>query len=506
MNLSDHHAQITGNLREGEILAGKYRIDKVLGTGGMGVVVAAEHLQLDQKVAIKFLLPEAADNPEAQARFSREARAAVKITSEHVTRVIDVGTLDNGMPYMVMERLLGDDLSAWLERCGVLSLTQAVDFVLQALEAIAEAHGLGIVHRDLKPANLYCIRRPDGSLSIKVLDFGISKVTDTRASDKSSGMTKTATMMGSPFYMSPEQLRSSRDVDQRTDIWSLGIILFELLTGKVPFNGDSLPALSINIVNEPKPPIRNLRPDLPPEFEPVLDRCLEKNRDRRYADVAELAAALLPFGSKRAADSVERINGIVHGEGRRPSVKATAIPSQDASSAQGSTGVSWGHTARANRKTRTWKALGFFGVFAALVLTALVWNTTRVPTQSAPAAPTVPAIVATAEAVRPVLSASDAIGVSPTAREPLHDAGLTDVVAPAASAPSEASKMKADITKRNGSGAASSAGAKSPPPKLDRNITFESPATAAGTKRNCTPPYTLDGDGRKHFKPECFDK
>src|SRR5580693_7216018 len=170
--------------------------------------------------------------PEYVARFEREARTAVKIKSEHVARVIDVGQLESGSPYMVMEYLEGEDLQGWLEKQGRLPIERAVDFLLQACEAIAEAHAMGIVHRDLKPANLFCIRRPDGTLSIKVLDFGISK-----AAGASMGMTSTQAVMGSPLYMSPEQMGSSKGVDARSDIWALGVILFELVTGRVPFDG-----------------------------------------------------------------------------------------------------------------------------------------------------------------------------------------------------------------------------------------------------------------------------
>src|SRR5580704_996551 len=211
-------------VRVGEVLAGKYRVEGILGAGGMGVVVAAHHLQLDERVALKFLLPEALANAEAVARFDREARAAVKIKSEHVARVIDVGKLENGSPYMGMEYLDGSDLSAWLQKRGSPPIPQVVDFVLQACEAIAEAHSLGIVHRDLKPANLFCIRRPDGGLCIKVLDFGISKM--SMLGDLH--MTGTTAVFGSPAYMSPEQMHASKDVDGRTDVWSLGVILYEL--------------------------------------------------------------------------------------------------------------------------------------------------------------------------------------------------------------------------------------------------------------------------------------
>jgi eukaryotic-like serine/threonine-protein kinase len=205
-------------VREGDVLAGKYRVDRVLGAGGMGAVVAAYHMQLETKVALKFLLPAMLANEDAVTRFAREARAAVKITNEHVARVLDVGTLESGAPYIVMEYLDGTDLAGWLRQRGPLPIEEAIDFVLQAGEALAEAHALGIVHRDLKPANLFYIRSADGRPTIKVLDFGISKVTNLSASASNLVRTQTATLMGSPFYMSPEQMEATHAVDARTDI------------------------------------------------------------------------------------------------------------------------------------------------------------------------------------------------------------------------------------------------------------------------------------------------
>ncbi|MGC4091034.1 MAG: serine/threonine-protein kinase [Polyangiaceae bacterium] len=232
---------------EGQILAGKYRIDRVLGTGGMGMVVAARHIVLDERVAIKFLLPDALSSDEAVARFEREARAAVRIKSEHVVRVTDVGRLESGAPYMVMEYLDGEDLSNWLRLRGPLPVEQAVDFVLQACVALADAHSVGIIHRDLKPGNLFCVRRSDGQLVIKVLDFGISKLTEAARVSEPGGfsVTKTAAVMGSPLYMSPEQVQSAKDVDARSDIWGLGVVMFELLTGVGPFLGEAFGELAI---------------------------------------------------------------------------------------------------------------------------------------------------------------------------------------------------------------------------------------------------------------------
>jgi serine/threonine-protein kinase len=340
-------------VREGDVLVGKYRVDRVLGVGGMGVVVAAHHLRLDEKVAIKLLRPEAMAAPEAVVRFEREARAAVKIKSEHVARVIDVGALENGAPYMVMEYLEGSDLSAWLTAHGKLPIEEAVEFVLQACEAIAEAHAMGIIHRDLKPANLFCVRRPDGTRSIKVLDFGISKVTGT-AQGAGLSVTRTQAVLGSPLYMSPEQLESSKGVDTRADIWGLGIILYQLLTGVLPFASDVVTELAIRIVNHPTPPVRALRPDVPPGLEAVVLRCLEKDRDRRYPNIAELARSLVEFAPPRALLSLERIAGVAQaalGSTTQPpsynpllvSTRPVAFtaPTMAIGPAQGTTPASW---------------------------------------------------------------------------------------------------------------------------------------------------------------------
>jgi serine/threonine protein kinase len=298
-----------GGVREGDVLGGKYRVERVLGVGGMGVVVAAHHIQLGERVALKFLLPEALDNDEAVARFAREAQAAARIKSEHVARVTDVGTLPGGGPYIVMEYLDGGDLASWLKRRGVLPIGVAVEFVLQACVAVADAHAIGIIHRDLKPSNLFCVRRSDGQLTIKVIDFGISKV--SRASGSAVPDTRTAAVMGSPPYMSPEQMRSAKDVTAQSDIWSLGVILFELMVGRTPFEAESVTELAIKVTNEPAPLLRGFRPEIPAGLEAAVLRCLEKDRRARFRNVAELARDLLPFAPARARASVDRIAGIL---------------------------------------------------------------------------------------------------------------------------------------------------------------------------------------------------
>jgi serine/threonine protein kinase len=287
-------------VREGDLIAGKYRIGRVLGVGGMGVVVAARHEQLEQMVAIKFVKDDALDNDEAVERFLREARSAARLKSEHVARVLDVGRLETGAPYMVMEFLEGSDLAQALTRDGPMAVDLVAALMLQICEAVAEAHAAGIVHRDLKPENLFLTRTVGGSPKMKVLDFGVSK-TSVPMGDPSAKLTRTRAMLGSPLYMAPEQLRSSRDVDSRTDVWSLGVVLFELLSGRSPFEAEAMPELCLKIVGEPPLSLAQLRPAVPPAIVAIVERCLEKDRTKRFDNAAELALALEPFAPPRSS-------------------------------------------------------------------------------------------------------------------------------------------------------------------------------------------------------------
>ncbi|MFZ5890393.1 MAG: serine/threonine-protein kinase [Myxococcota bacterium] len=394
------------DVRPGELLADKYRIEQVLGQGGMGVVVQATHVQLDERVAIKFLLPAALANEEAVARFAREARAAVKIKSEHVARVIDVGTLATGCPYMVMEYLHGGDLSQVIQQRGPLPIEEAVDYVLQASEALAEAHALGIVHRDLKPANLFHTRRADGSSCIKVLDFGISKITGLSGSGADLGMTKTSTVMGSPLYMSPEQMASSRNVDARTDIWSLGIILYELLAGRVPFVADTMPQLCAMILQQTAPPLRSVRPDAPEALQAVLAHCLEKDPTRRFSNIAELASALLPFASRGGRNSVERISRVITAAGI--SSNRIEVPPLSIHPNTG-TQSGWGNTAQNSKSRGPWLVLAATllvggGAGAAVVVTRMMNEAPPTPSAQSERAPT---LTTPAAAPSPVVSVAE---------------------------------------------------------------------------------------------------
>jgi serine/threonine-protein kinase len=300
--------------RENDVIAGKYRVERIIGRGGMGIVVAAWHLELDQRVALKFLMPELVERGESAERFRREARAAARIKSEHVVRVLDVGNWEGNAPYMVMEYLDGRDLSAELRERGQLTTKECVDYVLQAIEAVAEAHALGIVHRDLKPENLFLARRADGSRTVKVLDFGISKTLMLGSSDEPS-LTRTANIMGSPFYMSPEQMRTPRNVDARSDIWAIGAILYDLLAGRPPYVAETIPQLCTMLLENDPDPIRNTRPDVTEDLEHVVMRCLAKRVEDRWSSVSELAVALAPFASRASRVHVERAGRVLGGSG-----------------------------------------------------------------------------------------------------------------------------------------------------------------------------------------------
>lgn len=290
----------------GSVIDGRFEVEAVLGRGGMGYVLAARHRDLDERVAIKLLLPHKADGA-ARERMLREAQNAAKIKSEHSVRIRDVVNSGPAAPYIVMELLRGESLSARLARGAPLEVSDVVAIVLQACEAIGEAHLVGIVHRDLKPSNLYLVDKPGHGTFVKVLDFGVSKRFET---DSNHELTESRALLGSPVYAPPEQLRASRTVDRRADIWALGTVLYQALTQALPFRGDTLAEVCTRILQDAPPPPRTLRPDIPSSLELAILKCLEKRPDRRFGSIEELVLALRELAPAAAAKTLIYLDAV----------------------------------------------------------------------------------------------------------------------------------------------------------------------------------------------------
>jgi serine/threonine-protein kinase len=493
-------------LRRGDLVAGKYTVDEVIGSGGMGYVVLATHPILGA-CAIKLLHPDRAQDPEIVARFVREAQAARQIQNEHVVRVSDVG-IDpaSGAPFIVMERLQGQDLAHVLQAQGRLSVEQAVEYLLQACEALAEAHIEGIVHRDLKPANLFVTTRRDGSPFVKVLDFGISKMTAPEGSGPGgvSGLTRTTGVLGTVLYMSPEQLQWPKEVDARSDIWALGVILYELLSGTVPFLGEDMPNICVKVILQEPVPLGTLRPDVPAQLLAVVARCLRKDRDERFPHVSDFAHALFDVATARGRGSIERIVDVGRAAGQAlalaplpPSAAAGAGPTSpgNASATHLAAGTTTSGAVRTSatepssgtgKRSRAPLLLGGFAVAALLGgIAAFAFARDGSEASTPPAS----------------------IGVEASERPRKREA----------SSPSPSSAREVPSTEASASASASAPGAAAAstkpaaPPSTGKPTAVASRPTAVATSlvtspppaANCDPPYVYDAKGMKRYKPGC---
>ncbi len=284
---------------------GKYRLGPLLGSGGMGTVYAADHVVLGERVAVKFLHPELVSTPEFVERFLREARSLFRIHAENVVRILDVESPTSRPPFLVMEYVDGDSLEAILERRGRFELTEAIEIMRQTCVGVAEAHRLGIVHRDIKPHNIMVTARDDGTACVKLVDFGIAQIGATEAPAMATRLTATAAVIGTPCYMAPEQLRSARDADARSDVWSIGIVLFELLTGDRPWDAASPGDLVFRQYTEAVP-LEAFGPGVPYEVAAIVMRCLTIDPAERWPSASKLAEALEPFAAPFAAENLLR--------------------------------------------------------------------------------------------------------------------------------------------------------------------------------------------------------
>jgi serine/threonine protein kinase len=462
-----------------QVIAGKYRIERVIGAGGMGVVVAAQHIQLGRRVALKFLVRESMSDAEAVNRFLREGQALARITGPNVARVMDVGTLEHGEPYIVMEYLDGADLGAVVKQRGPLPVDEAVSYVLQACEAIAEAHAKGIVHRDLKPSNLFLTRAADGHPLIKVLDFGISKSMPSAGGQGPTTVTSAGALVGSPLYMSPEQIRDPRRVDARTDIWSLGVILYELVCGATPFEGETVPGALAAIVADAPTPIHVLRVDAPASLDYVVGRCLSKNMNARFASIADLAQALSEFVPPDARSSVDRIARMLGVDVRAQAQQVVGSDLGSSSAAHTATMPSWeGKTGSISNKKRQ-RTAGVLLAGAVLFLGFVMINRRGAPSQGGsatasafsnprPAAAPSPSDVAALTAAEPETSASPAAG------------GAMSPIAASASSPTPPSPSAGAIVPN---GAASA----------HRHVVAKHPVQGSGPRKPSRPEENDDG-------------
>ncbi len=424
----------------GDVLVGKYKVETILGQGGMGVVVAALHLQLQERVALKFLRPGAGRSDEFNARFLREAQVTAKLRNEHIVKVSDVGVLESGAPYMVMEYVSGVDLRRIMRTDGLLPIPRAVDYIIQACEGLAEAHAIGVVHRDLKPSNLFITHRRDGADLVKVLDFGISKANLVLA-EELEDLTAAGALLGSPKYMSPEQLTNTAQVDERSDVWSLGVVLYEMLTGAPPFVADTHAATCVRVLGqEPPASITERRQDVPKALEDAISHALERDMSLRTANVADFADEvvnatrdLLPAS---IGVSVDRIRGTIDARAQGTASSPPARPlnplSQTMSHSYSSTSHRSGSGAvmstreEPQRKTGLWIAGGIVVAALLLLIAVFVLRQPEQPAANASLAAHPSATEASTEA-KPPVSAEPSAAATPS----------ETATAPATGAPSE---------------------------------------------------------------------
>jgi eukaryotic-like serine/threonine-protein kinase len=495
-------------VKPGDTIGGKYVIEALLGAGGMGAVFLANHEQLRRHVAIKFLLSEAMSNPEAFARFEREAHAAAALQSDNVTRVIDMGALPDNTPYIVMEYLEGEDLAARLASLGHLPPEQAVAYVIEACDALSEAHALGIVHRDIKPANLFLARRPNGTYRVKVLDFGISKMGASGA-HKQMSLTGTGAVMGSPLYMSPEQLKGAGKVDERTDIWALGVVLYEFLSGTPPFVGQAFPEQCALILTAEVPPLRARNLEISPRLEAVVMRCLDKDPAARFSSVGELTAALLvavPNASLGPASrmAVSQAPSTIPNAPPTSSKLLTPVINRAVATGYGSvTGIPLSTTGVPPVESR--RAVGIGVAIAACAVGAAIgafvvmrptappkgedsWTSSS-PGVATPAKPAPPPPSPATPPVAPVTAAPPPTAEAPAA--PVPPPPPTAQAAPARPSPPSGGRSRPQAP------APPAAAPPAPAPA-------PSPAAATPAAKDCSTPYYFDSQGNKVFKPDCL--
>jgi serine/threonine-protein kinase len=386
-----------------EVVAGKYRLTRLIGRGGMGSVWEGVHLTLDTRVAVKFIDPTYAESPEARQRFENEARAAARLNSKYAVQVYDHGVMPDGRPFIVMEFLVGEPLDARLDREGRISPQETARIVSQVCRALSRAHSAGIVHRDLKPENVFLVWDEEDQENVaKVVDFGIAKFTDNQIGVSSS--TRTGSVLGTPYYMSPEQARGLRSVDYRTDLWSLGVIAFRCIVGRLPFEGESVGDLLVKICTIPLPIPSEVAPGCPPAFDTWFQRALQRDPSQRFVTAQELAEQLMlacglalgrqAMASGALGDAAEYARAGYGHLGNATPNGAVASVTAAQGDATNSVFARSGQAMRGRSKPLIWGAVGAVVVIAVALAAVLARKAPATPALADPSQPGKPEVVA----------------------------------------------------------------------------------------------------------------
>ncbi|MDC3979925.1 serine/threonine-protein kinase [Polyangium jinanense] len=432
---------------------GKYKVSRLIARGGMGAVYEALNTSIGKRVAMKFVDPELARNADAVARFQREAAAASAVESAHIVTIFDSGVTDDGQPFIVMELLRGEDLGHRIKRLGRLDLDVTLDVIAQLLRGLCRAHEAGIVHRDLKPDNVFLAERDDQTDFVKILDFGISKVRRTGGVPEKT-ITRQGTVLGTPFYMSPEQSQALPDIDERTDLWSVGAILYECLTGRPPHEGQSYEQVIVNICTKAVPDVRTWNPEVPEAVARFLVKALKRNRDKRFPNAREMLDALgaasgglLPARALRVGDTGSRSSpDLARNTPRAAQTNESATRPAEEVGTGGPSRVGWSTNSGASggkeRSRALWLGLGAFA--AALAIGVGVMYSRSTPTSATPASPVPPTTPASEARVEPAPEPVQTNETNP-AEAPAPEAAETKLPAPE---PSEAPRTTSTSTRK----------------------------------------------------------